>query len=389
MTPSTASSVTSMIPFAKPIVGDEEIEAVKSVLKSGMLAEGKIARQFEGEFAKYVGTKFATVTSNGTTALSTALEALGIQPGDEVITSPFTFIASANTIAMLGAVPVFVDIKLDTYNIDPDLIEAAITDRTKAIMPIHIFGMPADMKRIMEIASKHDLLVIEDACQAHGATIDGKMVGSFGHAGTYSFYATKNMMTGEGGMVTTNDEEVLDRMLSIKNHGRGKEGGYSHFRIGYNNRMLDMVAAIGLEQLKRMPKVVTKRRRTAQMYNNLFSEYDSIKPQAADKGFESGYHLYAPRLCSDKMSRDQIVKALRDNGVGSRAVYALPCHKQNTYLDINEWRWAKYVKYPDYSKVSLPISEEVGAAHFDIPVHPMLTEDEIEHISSAFRKILD
>ncbi|MCK4485014.1 MAG: DegT/DnrJ/EryC1/StrS family aminotransferase [Candidatus Thorarchaeota archaeon] len=378
-----------MIPFAKPIVGDEEIEAVKSVLKSGMLAEGKIARQFEGEFAKYVGTKFATVTSNGTTALSTALEALGIQPGDEVITSPFTFIASANTIAMLGAVPVFVDIKLDTYNIDPDLIEAAITDRTKAIMPIHIFGMPADMKRIMEIASKHDLLVIEDACQAHGATIDGKMVGSFGHAGTYSFYATKNMMTGEGGMVTTNDEEVLDRMLSIKNHGRGKEGGYSHFRIGYNNRMLDMVAAIGLEQLKRMPKVVTKRRRTAQMYNNLFSEYDSIKPQAADKGFESGYHLYAPRLCSDKMSRDQIVKALRDNGVGSRAVYALPCHKQNTYLDINEWRWAKYVKYPDYSKVSLPISEEVGAAHFDIPVHPMLTEDEIEHISSAFRKILD
>ncbi len=389
MTPSTASSVTSMIPFAKPIVGDEEIEAVKSVLKSGMLAEGKIARQFEGEFAKYVGTKFATVTSNGTTALSTALEALGIQPGDEVITSPFTFIASANTIAMLGAVPVFVDIKLDTYNIDPDLIEAAITDRTKAIMPIHIFGMPADMKRIMEIASKHDLLVIEDACQAHGATIDGKMVGSFGHAGTYSFYATKNMMTGEGGMVTTNDEEVLDRMLSIKNHGRGKEGGYSHFRIGYNNRMLDMVAAIGLEQLKRMPKVVTKRRRTAQMYNNLFSEYDSIKPQAADKGFESGYHLYAPRLCSDKMSRDQIVKALRDNGVGSRAVYALPCHKQNTYLDIKEWRWAKYVKYPDYSKVSLPISEEVGAAHFDIPVHPMLTEDEIEHISSAFRKILD
>ena len=389
MTPSTASSVTSMIPFAKPIVGDEEIEAVKSVLKSGMLAEGKIARQFEGEFAKYVGTKFATVTSNGTTALSTALEALGIQPGDEVITSPFTFIASANTIAMLGAVPVFVDIKLDTYNIDPDLIEAAITDRTKAIMPIHIFGMPADMKRIMEIASKHDLLVIEDACQAHGATIDGKMVGSFGHAGTYSFYATKNMMTGEGGMVTTNDEEVLDRMLSIKNHGRGKEGGYSHFRIGYNNRMLDMVAAIGLEQLKRMPKVITKRRRTAQMYNNLFSEYDSIKPQAADKGFESGYHLYAPRLCSDKMSRDQIVKALRDNGVGSRAVYALPCHKQNTYLDINEWRWAKYVKYPDYSKVSLPISEEVGAAHFDIPVHPMLTEDEIEHISSAFRKILD
>ncbi len=378
-----------MIPFAKPLVGDEEIEAVKRVLKSGMLAEGKVARQFEGEFAKYVGTKFATVTSNGTTALSTVLEALGIQPGDEVITSPFTFIASANTIAMLGAVPIFVDIKRDTYNIDPDLIEAAITARTKAIMPIHIFGMPADMKRIMKIASKHDLLVIEDACQAHGSTIDGKMVGSFGHAGTYSFYATKNMMTGEGGMVTTNDEELLDRMMSIKNHGRGKQGGYSHSRIGYNNRMLDMVAAIGLEQLKRMPEVVRKRRETAQMYNSFFSEYDSVKPQVADKGFESGYHLYDPRLQSDKMSRDQMVQALRNNGVGSRAVYAIPCHKQNTYLDISEWRWAKYVEYPDYSKVSLRISEEVGAMHFDIPVHPMLTEDEIEHIFSAFRKILD
>ena len=378
-----------MIPFAKPIVGDEEIEAVKRVLKSGMLAEGKVARQFEGEFAKYVGTKFATVTSNGTTALSTVLEALGIQPGDEVITSPFTFIASANTIAMLGAVPIFVDIKRDTYNIDPDLIEAAITAKTKAIMPIHIFGMPADMKRIMKIASKHDLLVIEDACQAHGSTIDGKMVGSYGHAGTYSFYATKNMMTGEGGMVTTNDEELLDRMMSIKNHGRGKQGGYSHSRIGYNNRMLDMVAAIGLEQLKRMPEVVRKRRKTALMYNSFFSEYDSVKPQVADKGFESGYHLYDPRLQSDEMSRDQMVQALRDNGVGSRAVYAIPCHKQNTYLDISEWRWAKYVEYPDYSKVSLPVSEEVGAMHFDIPVHPMLTEDEIEHIFSAFHKILD
>ena len=376
-----------MIPFAKPIVGDEEIEAVKSVLKSGMLAEGKVARQFEREFAEYVGTKFATVTSNGTTALSTVLEALGIQPGDEVITSPFTFIASANSIAMLGAVPIFVDIKRDTYNIDPDLIEAAITARTKAIMPIHIFGMPADMKRIMEIANQHDLLVVEDACQAHGSTIDGKMVGSFGHAGTYSFYATKNMMTGEGGMVTTNDEELIDRMLSIKNHGRGKQGGYSHFRVGYNSRMLDMVAAIGIEQLKRMPEVVKKRRKTAQMYNNLFSDYDSVRPQVADNGFESGYHLYAPQLHSDKMSRDQMVQALRDNGVGSRAVYAIPCHRQNTYLDISQWRWAKYIDYPNYSKVNLPISEEVGATHFDIPVHPMLTEDEIKHICAVLRKV--
>jgi perosamine synthetase len=194
-----------MIPFAKPVIGQEEIDAVKRVLESGMLAEGKVSRELEKLFADYIGTKYATVTSNGTTALSTALEAMDIQPGDEVITSPFTFIASANSIAMVGAIPVFVDIKHETYNIDPDLIEDAITDKTRAIMPVHIFGMPADMKHIMDIADDHDLLVIEDACQAHGAEIDGKKVGVFGHVASFSFYATKNMMTGEGGMITTDN----------------------------------------------------------------------------------------------------------------------------------------------------------------------------------------
>ncbi|MHA2361481.1 MAG: DegT/DnrJ/EryC1/StrS family aminotransferase, partial [Candidatus Thorarchaeota archaeon] len=231
-----------MIHFTKPIIESEEIEAVKKVLESGMLAEGKVAREFEKGFSDYVGTKFATVTSNGTTALSTALAAMDIQPGDEVITSPFTFIASANSIAMVGAVPVFVDIQAETYNIDPELIEAAITERTKAIMPVHIFGLASDMKRIMEIAEDHDLLVIEDACQAHGATVGGKQVGALGHVGAFSFYATKNLLTGEGGMITTDNEEIYEKALSIKNHGRGKQGGYSHYRIGYNNRMMDIVA---------------------------------------------------------------------------------------------------------------------------------------------------
>ncbi|MHA2072451.1 MAG: DegT/DnrJ/EryC1/StrS family aminotransferase, partial [Candidatus Thorarchaeota archaeon] len=260
-----------MIPTAKPIIDNEEFEAVKKVLESGMLAEGKVSRDFEKQFADYVGTKFATVTSNGTTALSTVLEALGLQPGDEVITTPFTFIASANSIAMIGAVPIFVDVKYDTYNIDPDLIEEAITKKTRAIMPVHIFGMPCEMDRIMEIAEKHDLLVIEDACQAHGATVNNKVVGSIGHVGTYSFYATKNMMTGEGGMITTNDQDLLDRCLMIKNHGRGPEGGYNHHRIGYNNRMLDIVAALGRVQLGRLPEVVRKRQETAKRYDEFFS----------------------------------------------------------------------------------------------------------------------
>ncbi|MHA2395267.1 MAG: DegT/DnrJ/EryC1/StrS family aminotransferase [Candidatus Thorarchaeota archaeon] len=377
-----------MIPFTKPIIGSEEIEAVKRVLESGMLAEGKVSRELEKLYAEYTGTKFATVTSNGTTALSTALEAMGLEPGDEVITSSFTFIASANSISMVGAIPVFVDVKPDSYNLDPDLIEDAITDKTRAIMPVHIFGMPADMKHIMAIADSHDLQVIEDACQAHGAEVDGKKVGSLGHVATFSFYATKNMMTGEGGMITTDNEELYDEILMVKNHGRGKQGGYSHFRIGYNNRMMDLVSAIGIEQIKRLPEAVKERRKTAQEYDDFFAEFETLKPQVEDEGLKSSYHLYAPRLYSDKMNRDEIVTALRNEGVGSRAVYALPCHKQDTYLNIQQWRWAKFVDYPDYSAITLPVSEEIGLRHFDIPVHPSLTSEDKEHIKQAFNKIL-
>ncbi len=377
-----------MIPIAKPVVGEDEIDAVVQVLKSGMLAEGKVSREFEKEFADYVGTRYATVTNNGTTALSTALEAMGIQPGDEVITTPFTFIASANTICMLGAIPVFVDVKPDTYNIDPEKVEAAITDKTKGIMPVHIFGMPSDMKHLMDIAEDSELMVLEDACQAHGAAIDDKLVGSLGHAATFSFYATKNMMTGEGGMISTDDEELIERALMIKNHGRGKQGGYSHYQVGYNNRMLDIVAAIGRVQLKRMPGVLKARRENAAELDKLFSEYDFVKPQVADKGFESGYHVYAPRLYSDSINRDEMVQKLKDSGVGSRSVYSLPCHKQDTYLNINNWRWARYVDYPDYSKLSLPNSEEIGDRHFEIPVHPKVTSSDVELIVKSLREIL-
>ncbi len=377
-----------MIPIAQPIIGQPEIDAVLEVLKSGFLAEGKVSREFEKEFSHYIGTEYATVATNGTVALSTALDALGIEPGDEVITSPFTFIASANTIAMVGAVPVFVDIDPNTYNISPDAIEAAITEKTRAIMPVHIFGMPADMKRIIEIATDHDLLVIEDACQAHGAEIDGKKVGSFGHVSAFSFYATKNMMTGEGGMITTDDEQIYDRCLMIKNHGRGKKGGYSHYRIGFNNRMMDLVSGIGREQLKRLPEVVRVRRENAAFYDKLFGEFESVTPQEELEGFMSSFHVYAPRLHHVDINRDEMVELLKKHEIGSRSVYALPCHKQGTYLNINDWRWAEFVEYPDYSKVSLPASEEIGDTHFEVPVHPGLTRSDREHIAHAVSEIL-
>ncbi|NHJ13807.1 MAG: DegT/DnrJ/EryC1/StrS family aminotransferase [Candidatus Thorarchaeota archaeon] len=377
-----------MIPIARPIVDNEEIEAVTRVLQSRMLAEGSVSREFESEYKKYVSTKFATVTTNGTTALSTALEALGIKPGAEVITTPFTFIASANTIAMTGAIPVFVDVKKDTYNLDPHLVEKAITEKTQAIMPVHIFGMPCEMPLIMEIAEKHDLLVIEDACQAHGATINGRQVGSFGHVAAFSFYATKNMMTGEGGIVVTNDEDLYDRMLAIKNHGRGKEGGYNHYQIGYNYRMLDLVAAIGIQQLKRLPDIVKAHRANAGKLNRFFSEYESVHPQVELPGIESSYHVYAPRFYSNKGDRDDIIQKLKDGGVSSRSVYALPCHKQRTYQNISEWRWAQFVKYPDYTSLSLPNSEEVGNVHFQIPIHPGVDDAAMDSILALFEKIL-
>ncbi len=377
-----------MIPIARPIIGDEEIEAVKKVLTSGYLAEGKVSRELETKFAEYIGTKYATVTTNGTTALFTALDAMGVRPGDEVITTPFTFIASANTITQLGAIPVFVDVDPDTYNIDPELIEKAITKKTKAIMPVHIFGNPADMKRIMEIAEEHDLLVLEDACQAHGATVDGKKVGSFGHAAAFSFYATKNMMTGEGGMITTDDEELIERAKSIKNHGRGAHGGYSHYRIGYNFRMLDMVSAIGLVQLRRLPGIVKIQQRNGELYDKAFSELEELKPQAKYPGAKSAYHVYAPRLYSEKLSRDEMIEKLKEHNIGARSVYAVPCHHQGTYKNIQEWPWAKFVDYPDYASMSFPMAEEIGARHFQIPSHSQVSEEEIQFIIDTVQKIL-
>jgi len=380
--------VIDLIPFAKPIIDHEELEAVESVLKSGMLAEGKVSRAFEEEFKEYLGAKYATVTSNGTTALSTALEAMDIRPGDEVITTPFTFIASANTISMIGAIPIFVDIDPGTYNINPEKIREAVTEKTKAIMPVHIFGMPCDMKQIMDIAEDKDLMVIEDACQAHGGTINGQKVGTFGDVSSFSFYATKNMMTGEGGMIATSNEEILEKALMIKNHGRGKGGGYSHFRIGYNNRMMDLVAALGRVQLGRLPENTKARRTNAAKYNKFFEEIDGIQTQVEPKGFKSAYHAYAPRVTSHEKDRDEIIENLREMGVGARTVYALPCHKQGTYLNIDDWRWARFVDYPEYSSMKLPISEEVGSTHFDIPVHPLVSDEDMNAVLGALEEIL-
>ncbi len=239
------------INVVKPMIDDHEIENILEVLKSGMIAEGPQAKALEKEFQDYTGVKHAIFVNNGTAALHLAFESLDLEPGSEVITSGFTFIASANSISFIGAAPIFGEINNKTWNLDPDQIEKLITPKTKAIMPVHIFGLPANMKEINEVAEKHDLKVLEDAAQGHGGKIDGKHVGNFSDIACFSFYATKNMITGEGGMVVTNNDELADRARSVKNHGRAANtaGGYAHYRIGYNFRAPDYSAAIGRAQL--------------------------------------------------------------------------------------------------------------------------------------------
>ena len=230
------------IPIAKPLLGEEELEAVARVLRSGILAHGPEVEEFEREFAEYVGVDHAVAVANGTVALDLVLRAYGIGPGDEVITTPFSFIATANAILYQGARPVFADIDPVTYTLDPDRVVEKITSRTRAIIAVHLYGHPADMKALREIAEDHDLILIEDAAQAHGAEAHGAKAGSLGDAAAFSFYATKNMVTGEGGMVTTNDRRIAERVRRLRNHGQA--GKYRHVTLGFNYRMTSIAAAI-------------------------------------------------------------------------------------------------------------------------------------------------
>src|SRR5215813_8575606 len=272
-----------MISIARPMIGPEEEAAVLAVLRSGQLAAGEQVELFERRFAEVCQVREAVAVANGTAALHLALLAHGIGPGDEVITSPLSFAATGNTILLVGAKPVFVDIEPDTYNIAPELVEAAITPRTKAIMPEHLYGNPADMRRLSAIAEAHGLVIIEDACQAHGATIDGCPMGSFG-TGCFSFYATKNITTGEGGMVTTNDQRLAERMRVLCLHGISKdawnrysEKGSWYYEVlepGFKYNLSDVQSAIGLEQLKKIERLHALRSAYAGVYTRRLGEID-------------------------------------------------------------------------------------------------------------------
>jgi perosamine synthetase len=355
-----------MIPIAQPLMGEEEKEAIIAVLKSGMLAQGPKVEEFERAFAAMCGVRHAVATSSGTTALHLALLAHGIGPGDEVITSPFTFISSANSVLFVGAKPVFVDIDESSYNIDPSLIEARINPRTKALLPVHLFGNPCDMEAIMGLAARHGLVVIEDAAQAHGASINGKKAGSFG-TGCFSFYPTKNMTTAEGGMVTTDDDQVAERVRLLRSHGMKRR--YYHDLLGYNFRMTDLQAALGLAQLTKLETFNEKRIANARYLTKHLQDV-LITPRVAD-GYRHVFHQYTIRVKGD---RDQIVEQLKERGIGTGIYYPLPVHKQSIYQELG---------YTDH----LPVAEAMSREVLSLPVHPALNQADLDKIVEAVSQL--
>jgi perosamine synthetase len=347
------------------LIGEEEKKAVIAVLESGQLSQGPRVQEFEEKFAALCGVKYAIATSSGTTALLTALLAHGIGLGAEVITTAFTFISSANSVLFTGARPVFVDIDESSYNIDPALIEHKITSRTKAIMPVHLYGNPCDMEDIMEIAERYELIVIEDACQAHGASIGRKKVGSYG-TGCFSFYPTKNMTTAEGGMITTDDDEVAERARLIRHHGQSQL--YYHEVPGYNFRMTELQAALGLVQLEKLAGWTLRRIENAAYLTRRLGNV--VTPQVKE-GYVHVYHQYTIRVKGD---RDDAVRKLTDRGVGVRVYYPWPVHQQPLYRQLG-------------FKDSLPVSERTSQEVLSIPVHPALTQEELDKIASEVSRL--
>jgi len=357
-----------MISMAKPQIGDDEKRAVMEVLDSGMIAQGPRVKAFEEAFAKMCGTNHAVATTSGTTALHVALLAHGIGKGDEVITSAFTFIASANSILYVGAKPVFVDIDPRTFNLDASKIEKTITKKTKAILPVHLYGLSCDMDPIMKIAKKHGLTVIEDGCQSHGAEYKGRKVGSFG-TGAFSFYPTKNITSGEGGMITTNDPVINEKCRVIRQHGMRKR--YYHDELGYNFRMTDIHAAIGLAQLKKLERFNAQRQENAKF---LSENLKGVTPPFVPEGQTHVFHQYTIRVSGGK--RDALRAYLNEHGVGSEVYYPVPIHQQTFY-----------VKDLGYNQ-SLAETERASQEVLSLPVHPALSSADLETIVAAVNEYM-
>jgi dTDP-4-amino-4,6-dideoxygalactose transaminase len=358
-----------MIPISRPILGAEEEAAVIEVLRSGIIAMGPRTRRFEEAWAGYCGVRHAVMMANGTVALEAALHAVGVAEGDEVIVPSFTFNATASTVLRLGARPVFVDVREDDYCLDPDLVEAAITPRTKVLMPVHLYGLMADMAPLEAIAARHGMRIVEDAAQAHGATYRGRRAGSFGAVAMFSLYATKNLTTGEGGIVTTDDDGLAERLRLFRNHGMDRR--YHHEHLGTNYRPTDIAAAIGLVQLGHLDERNARRGHNAARLNAGLRGYATPGIPA---GREHVWHQYTVRFPGE---RDRVAAALEERGVGTMIYYPIPIHRQ-TYLQR---------LMPGAADLALPVTDRLADEVLSLPVRPDLTDAELDTVIAAVREV--
>jgi len=356
-----------VIPIARPLIGDDEKASVLEVLNSGQLAQGPKVREFEQRFAAWTGSQFAVAVSSGTSALHLALLAHGIGPGDEVITTPFSFVASANCALFVGARPVFADIEPDMFTLDPAQVKLKITLRTRAIVPVHLYGQPCDMEPLAAVAKAHDLVIIEDACQAHGARLGGRPVGSWGTA-CYSFYPTKNMTTVEGGMITTNDAAIAERARLLRDHGSAHR--YQHDLLGYNMRLTDVQAAIGLSQLRKIDALTAQRCANAEYLNHGLKGLKGVETPRVRPSAQHVYHQYTIRV----PERDWLAARLGENGIGVGIHYPTPIHQQPLY------RQKGYVD-------RLPNAEQACREVLSLPVHPSLSRADLDCIVETLWKL--
>lgn len=361
-----------MIPIGMPDMGDEEIEAVTGVLRSGMIAKGPRVAEFESAFSRFCGAGHGVAVNNGTAALHATLLALGIGPGEEVIVPAFTFFATGSSVCMAGARPVFCDVDPATYNISPEAVQEAMTERTRAVIGVHLFGQPFEVNALREICDDRSIVLVEDAAQAHGAEFHGEKTGGLAAAGCFSFYPTKNMTTGEGGMVTTDDESLAKKIRMIIDHGQ--EGKYLHTCLGYNFRMTDISAAIGLVQLRKLDRYNTRRREIAAYYDTHISGAGLVVPSALP-GMKHVYHQYVLRVTEEcRLTRDQLAIALREHGVGTAVHYPLPLHKQPFLA-------------PFGRECRCPVAEQIAGEVLSLPVHPRVTDKEMEHVVASLREV--
>jgi len=364
------------LPLARPSLGRREEELVVEVLRSGILSLGPMTARFERAFAECVGRRFAVACSSGTGGLHAALHTVGLQPGDEVITASFSFISSANVILYEHATPVFVDIDDESLTIDPRAVEDAVTDRTRAIIPVHIFGHPCEMPAIMRTAHAHSLAVVEDGCEALLATLDGRVVGADGNPTVYAFYANKQMTTGEGGMITTDDAALEETLRSLVNQGRAAGGAMAFDRLGFNYRMSDITAAIGVGQLERIDELLAAREHVAERYLGALAGVDGVRPPAASTRLRRSWFVFPIRF-ERGISRDRVAAHLAGSGIQTRP-YMPAIHLQ-----------PEYARRFGYRRGMLPVTERASDSSLVLPFYPGMNDDDIGYAVQQLRVAID